>query len=133
MKAKIDLVTIVTDDIVTLSKFYCDVLGFRKKEDLGGYVEFESETVRFAVTTRKVMEEATGHRSYKVQRKGQAFELAFPLNTEEEVDKAFAEIVAKGATPIREPAMLPWGMRAAFFADPDGNIHELFARKAPPA
>jgi len=22
---------------------------------------------------------------------------------------------------------MPWGLRAAFFTDPDGNIHELFA------
>jgi lactoylglutathione lyase len=133
MKAKIALVTIVTEDVPTLSKFYCEVLGFQRKADLGRYVEFESETVRFAVCSREVMVEATGHRSYGIQRKGQSFELAFPLNTPEEVDKVFSEIVAKGATPIRGPATMPWGQRAAFFADPDGNIHELFAYLTRPA
>ena len=39
----------------------------------------------------------------------------------------YAEIVARGAVPIHSPADMPWGQRTAMFADPDGNIHELFA------
>jgi hypothetical protein len=29
--------------------------------------------------------------------------------------------------------MTPWGQRAAFFADPEGNIHGLFADLPRPA
>ncbi|MFQ5753700.1 MAG: VOC family protein [bacterium] len=36
-------------------------------------------------------------------------------------------MVTKGTTPIQAPATMPWGQKTAFFADPDGNIHELFA------
>ncbi len=74
-----------------------------------------------------MMEQWTGDSSFKELVSGHAFELAFPLDTPEGVDAIYAEIVAKGATPIRAPADMPWGQRTAFFADPDGNIHELFA------
>jgi hypothetical protein len=32
-----------------------------------------------------------------------------------------------GATPVHQPQNMPRNQRAALFADPDGNIHEIFA------
>lgn len=127
MKTKIALITILTDDVPKLAHFYQDVLGFAVKSDLGQYVELESEGVRFAICAREIMEEATGHISYKMSQNGQCFELAFALETPEDVNNTYLEITAKGAEPIKPPANMPWGQRTAFFSDPDGNIHELFA------
>jgi catechol 2,3-dioxygenase-like lactoylglutathione lyase family enzyme len=128
-KGRIGLVTILTDNIPSMKEFYRDVLGFEVNENLGNYVEFANEGVRFAICTREVMHEGTSHPSYKEQRVGQGFELAFPLDSPEEVDQAYDEIVSKGATPIKGPEMMPWGRRTAFFADPEGNIHELYSLK----
>jgi lactoylglutathione lyase len=58
---------------------------------------------------------------------GQSVELAFKVETPDEVDTTYTKIIHKGATPIKSPEDKPWGQRAAFFADPDGNIHEIFA------
>ncbi|MCA1598053.1 MAG: VOC family protein [Chloroflexi bacterium] len=127
MTPTIALVTILTDDVPAMTRFYRDVLGFPIEQDPGEYVEFRSPGVRFALCARHVMSEATRHPSYAEPRHGQSFELAFPLPTPVEVDAAYAGIVAGGATPVQAPADMPWGQRAAFFADPDGNIHELFA------
>ena len=129
MKGRIGLVTILTDDVPSMKSFYKDVLGFEVNEDLGDYVEFVNEGVRFAVCTRHVMHEGTKHPSYRVPGTGQAFELAFPLDSPEEVDRAYDEVVSKGATPVKGPEMMPWGRRTAFFADPEGNIHELYSLK----
>ena len=129
MKSRIGLVTILTDDIPSMKGFYGDVLGFEVIEDLGNYVEFANDGVRFAVCTRKVMHEGTDHSSYRKRKEGQAFELAFPLDSPEEVDRTFDEIVSKGASPVKGPEMMPWGRRTAFFADPEGNIHELYSLK----
>lgn len=126
-KGKIALITILTQDVPTLLQFYRDVLGFQVKDEMGSYVELESEGVRFAICARSILEKVTRHPSYGESQAGQSFELAFPLDTPEEVDTAYADIVAKGATPICAPATMSWGHRTAFFADPDGNIHELFA------
>jgi catechol-2,3-dioxygenase len=130
MKSQIALITILTDNVPQLTQFYRDVLGFEVKSDDGEYVEFESLGVRFAITTRAVMLNATDHISYRDPKAGQAFELAFPLDTPGAVDKAYTEIVARGAVPVKAPADMPWGQHAAFFADPEGNIHELFADSA---
>ncbi|MDX9864104.1 MAG: VOC family protein [Anaerolineaceae bacterium] len=129
MRAKIDLISIVSADLPAMRDFYRDVMGFPVQLELGGdYVEFASEGVRFALTTLEVMSEATeGHPGYARARRGQFFELAFPCESPEEVDEDYARIVKQGALPIRPPEDMPWGQRAAFFADPDGNIHELFA------
>ena len=129
MKGRIGLITILTDDIPSMKQFYGDVLGFKVKEDLGNYVEFVNRGVRFALCTRDVMHEGTNHLSYRKRKQGQVFELAFPLNTPEELDKAYDEIVSKGATPVKGPEIMPWGRRTAFFADPEGNIHELYSLK----
>jgi catechol 2,3-dioxygenase-like lactoylglutathione lyase family enzyme len=129
MKGRIGLVTVLTNNIQSLKSFYSDVLGFSIQTDLGNYVEFGSEGVRFVICEKEVMKKATNHLSYQEQRKGQSFELAFPVGSPEDVDRTYSEIVAKGATPIKEPEMMPWGRKTAFFADPDGNIHEIYSYK----
>lgn len=125
MKSKINLITIWTDNIDEMKSFYCDALGFTIMNDLGDYVEFENEGVRFAICHRSVMYSYTDE--YKESKKGQAFELAFPCDSVEDVDKSYKELLAKGATGVHEPKNMPWNQRTALFSDPDGNIHELFA------
>jgi catechol 2,3-dioxygenase-like lactoylglutathione lyase family enzyme len=125
MKAKINLITIWTDDIEKMKQFYNKVMGFKIKSDLGSYVEFESQGVRFAICLRKVMYSYSNE--YKKESFGQIFELAFPCESPDDVDKAYKKLVAEGAKPICEPQNMPWNQRTALFADPDGNIHEIFA------
>ena len=127
MLNQIALITILADDVPQLTAFYRDVLHFEVKQDMGGYVEFHHGGVRFAICARSILHEASGHASYTEAHHGQAFELAFPCGEPAEVDRAYAEIVARGATPVHAPADMPWNQRTALFADPDGNIHELFA------
>ena len=127
MPSQIALITILTDDAPRLTAFYRDVLHFEIKQDMGGYVEFHSDGVRFAICARSILHEASGHASYTEAHRGQAFELAFPCSEPAEVDRMYAEIVAHGATAIHAPDNMPWRQRTAMFADPDGNIHELFA------
>jgi lactoylglutathione lyase len=127
MQSRIALITIWTDDTPRLVAFYRDVLGMEPLDDLGRYVEFRHPGVRFAICERGVMVDVAGLKAFGEAPMGQRFELAFPLESPEEVDGAYAEVVAHGATPISPPQDMPWNQRTALFADPDGNIHELFA------
>ena len=133
MKGRIGSVTVLADDALRLVRFYCETLGFSVKGAHNDWVELENDGVRFAVRSRTIMESATGHPSYTEAKCGQMFTLAFPLRTHQEVDEAYADVVAKGAIPVQSPRTMPWGQRAAFFADPEGNIHELFADLPRPA
>jgi len=130
MKGAIGLITILTDDIETMKTFYRDVMGFEVIENLGNYVELASEGVRFAICMRQVLLESTEHPSYGVIPRGHSFELAFPVGSPDDVDRVYREIVAKGATPVKEPEMMPWMRKTAFIADPDDNIHEIYSYKA---
>lgn len=128
LKAKIALITVLTNDISKMKHFYTHALGFTINSEADGYVELANEGVRFAICTRQVMAGLTGnHESFAEQTKGQAFELAFPCDSTEDVERTYRELVSKGAIPIKETAAMPWGQTTAFFADPDGNIHEIFA------
>lgn len=127
MLNRIGLITIVTSQLDEMKAFYKGVLGFECIEELQGYVEFQKKGVRFALTTDKVMYDATLHPSYLDKKSGQRFELAFPLPDADSVGLEYNEIISKGATPISPPEMMPWGRMTAFFADSDGNIHELYS------
>ena len=52
-------------------------------------------------------------------------EIALYVDTFEEVDQVFAQVVAKGAAPVLEPETEPWGQRTCFVADPEGNLIEI--------
>lgn len=125
MKSQINLITIWTNNIDKMKTFYKEVLGFEVIEDHGGYVEFKNKGVRFAISERSVMDIYSN--DFKEKISGQAFELAFPCEDQDDVDESFARIVTLGARPISEPQNMPWNQRTALFADPDGNIHEIFA------
>jgi len=127
MKTRIALITLLTDYVPGMVKFYREVLGFEILTDLGEYVELKNEGVRFSICDRSIMLKATGNDSYLKAASGQAVELAFPCQTPDEVDSAYQRAVEQGAKPIQGPATMPWGQRTAFFADPEGNIHEFFS------
>ncbi len=127
MNGKIALITVLTDNVPTLVQFYQNVLGFEVKTQNGDYVEFHKEDVRFAICSRAIMFEATSHSSYNESNGGQLFSLAFPCNTVEDVDKTYDKIIEMGAIPIKKPSFMPWNQRTGFFADPEGNVHEVFA------
>ncbi|NOY41330.1 MAG: glyoxalase [Planctomycetes bacterium] len=125
---QINMVSLSTDRLEAMKAFYTSVLGFEVVEDLGSYVEFGGQPVRFAMCERKIMQQATGDASFDQQATGSPFELAFECATCEELDKRYAELISQGAKPVKGPSVMPWNQYAAFFADPDGYVHELFAR-----
>lgn len=127
MKPRIDLITLLTDDVEKMAAFYRDVLGFEIENDNGDYREMKHEGVRFAICSRAILYAATQHANFTQPIAGRFVEFAFPCDSPADVDTSYTALIQKGATPITPPADMPWGQRTAFFADPDGNIHEIFA------
>lgn len=128
MKVRLEGVTMLANDVSALANFYRDAIGFHVAIEEEHYVELENKGVRLAICSRPLMAENTSdHYSFIENRRGQAFELNFECDSPEAVYHLFAEFVAKGATAIAEPTIKPWGHVTGFFADPEGNIHSLFA------
>lgn len=128
MRMKLEGITVLALDVAVLTGFYRDVLGFKIDVEEEHYAEFENEGVRLAVFSAPLMADNTnGHHSFLEERKGQAFELNFECDSPETVRVKYDEFVAKGATGITAPKVMSWGHTTGFFADPEGNIHSLFA------
>ncbi|MFB9330848.1 VOC family protein [Paenibacillus aurantiacus] len=128
MKAQVTVITLLTDDVPRMSRFYRDVLGFPVIVDTEEYVEFANSGVRLSICARPLMAVNTdGHPSYSEAFRGQALELCFPCDSPEQVQAAYEQIIANGGTAIKGPALMPWGHTVAFFADPEGNIHSIYA------
>ena len=123
----IDLITVLSDDVPKMVQFYQRVLGFAPITEGDEYIEFEHRGVRFAICKRTILADLAQHTSYHQEPKGQSFELAFLVATPADVDRTYLELLARGARPVSPPQDMPWGQRTAFFTDPDGNIHEVFA------
>jgi uncharacterized glyoxalase superfamily protein PhnB len=51
--------------------------------------------------------------------------LAINVATRDEVDEVFAAAVEAGATPLDPPTDRPYGPRASYVADPEGNRWEI--------
>lgn len=54
-----------------------------------------------------------------------AITLAQNFATEAEVDAAFAEALAAGATALKSPEKVFWGGYSGYWADPDGHVWEV--------
>ncbi|WP_411889560.1 VOC family protein [Yoonia sp. SDW83-1] len=54
-----------------------------------------------------------------------AMTLAQNFNTEDEVDAAYTDAIAAGATPLKAPEKVFWGGYSGYYADPDGHVWEV--------
>ncbi len=122
---RISLITVWCSHVEKMKAFYRDVLGFMVKIDRGDYTEFENNGVRFALCRRGIMQNTSPDFFESVQ--GQRFELAFECEKPGDVDKSYKMLIEKGAVSVAPPSDMPWNQRTAFFKDPEGNIHEIFA------
>lgn len=122
----IELFTLLVDDVNVSLAFYVDVLGFTIRTRRGDYVEIATVGSRVALFPRaafgRLLGEEAGARIYV----GSSVTLALRCENDRALDAAYATILNRGARVIKPPATMPWGQRAAFVADPDGNIIEVF-------
>ena len=123
---KLDGVGLFVDDMPTMVRFYRDVLGFEitEGEDAVNVYLIKNGTL-FMLYERKNFEKMTGRKYEYLKGFNGHFEIALYVDTFEEVDARYAEVVAKGARPVLEPTTEPWGQRTCYIADPEGNLIEI--------
>ena len=122
-------VTLLADDVAGMADFYEHALGFEVAVREPDYVALGGPVgVRLAIFRRAGMGAHThDHPSFTTPRSGQAVELNFQCASPDQVRTRFAELVEHGAVAIAAPMERDWGHLTGFFADPEGNIHSLFA------
>lgn len=123
---RLDGFGIFVNDMAKMIRFYRDVLGFEIKEDeKTSNVYLKKDGTLFLLYGRKDFEKMTNQKYGYAEGKNGHFELALYVDTFDEVDSAFADVISKGAEPIMEPTTEPWGQRTCYIADPEGNIIEI--------
>ena len=123
---RLDGFGIFVNDMAKMIRFYRDVLGFEIKEDENtSNVYLKKDGTLFLLYGRKDFEKMTNQKYGYAEGKNRHFELALYVDTFDEVDRAFADVISKGAEPVMEPTTEPWGQRTCYIADPEGNIIEI--------
>lgn len=127
MKTKLKSVGLFVKDLSKMVSFYRDVVGFDLKwdgVDPSVIIELD-DGLRFMLFGREDFEEITNTQyTYPTGLNG-SFQLALDVETEEEVDHVFAELVKGGARSVCVPHTYPWGLRSSYVADPEGNLIEI--------
>lgn len=106
--------------------FYRDVMGF--KATFGSenevYADFDTGGVILALFSQQMMSEAIGTTALPPQAKAQdAVCLCFEV---ENVDAVCKQLEQQGVGLVTEPSdRTGWGIRAAHFRDPAGNLIEI--------
>ena len=123
---RLDGFGLFVEDMGRMIRFYRDVLGFEIKEDEDtSNVFLVKDGTLFLLYGRSDFEKMTSRRYEYIKGLNGHSEIALYVDTFEEVDERFKEVVQKGAQPILEPTTAPWGQRTCYVADPEGNLIEI--------
>lgn len=123
---KLDGFGLFVNDMGKMIRFYRDVLGFEIKEgeDTSNVYLIKDGTL-FLLYGRNDFEKMTSRKYEYIKGLNGHFEIALYVDTFEEVDKVYADVISKGAVSVLEPETEPWGQRTCYIADPEGNLIEI--------
>ena len=123
-------ITIYADDLSASRKFYGDLLQMEEIFSNHDSVVYQMGSACLNVLMRENAPELVAPLPIAPSSAGSRSLLTV---TVENVDAAYAALVARGVVFLNGPVDRPWGMRTAAFADPSGHCWELAQKLDAPA
>lgn len=123
LSPRITLVTLGVADVATSTAFY-EKLGWRKSPASNEHVAFfDLNGTKLGLYGRRAL--AADADVSDTEPGFSGVTLAHNLNSEAEVDAAYAFALSCGARAVKKPQKVFWGGYSGYFADPDGHLWEL--------
>ena len=117
---QLSYVIVLCDDLDRMKKFYRDVFSFPVESESATGLTFRAGSVFLGLRKRTRSYDGCGTRTELP-----GVQLAF-LVSPAEVDQCHEQLVEQGVSIVDPPKNQPWGHRTVYFADPEGNILEIY-------
>jgi len=123
---------LLVDDFATCFRFYRDIMGFKPTygEENDVYAYFDTGATGIELFVRQYMDQVTGRTTHSLTEDApDRGMMSFKVDS---VDETYNQLKGKGVTMATEPTdRADWGVRAAHFRDPAGNLLEIFQSLTP--
>ncbi|MEQ8674995.1 MAG: VOC family protein [Aggregatilineales bacterium] len=121
---KLSATVVFVQDLDNCRTFYQDTLGLKPlfDDDVSTGYQIDGHDLvllKFAAAADMMSEEAIAF------RKDTGYRVLLCLAVDD-VDATYKTLTDKGVTFIKPPKSQHWGRRTAYFADPEGNLWELW-------
>ena len=120
---RIDATVVFVKDMAKCKTFYRDTLGLQVTEHDPEHVAVQMDNVYFLLLEVGAAAHMISEQELDLSIEGGPRGLL--AAGVEDVDAAYEVLKAKGVTFLRPPTDQPWGLRTAYFADPEGNLWEI--------
>src|SRR5581483_11633912 len=116
---------LIVRDLATCTAFYRDILGLeiRESECTADSISFQIDNGYFFLLTERGAARMVSSEPLNFSMEGSPRVLL--AAGVEDVDAACETLSAQGVRLLRPPTDQPWGLRTAYFADPEGNLWEI--------
>lgn len=123
MQQRLSIITLGADDLPAMRQFYVEKFGWTPVAENKDIIFFKLNGFLFGLYGRKRMAEFNG-----MSPEGSGFRslnLAYMVDSKEEVEALYGSLKAKGVNIIKEPSVPPIGGYLFLFTDVEGNVWEI--------
>ncbi len=118
---QLDYAIVLCEDLDRMKAFYRDLFDFPIASESATGLTFQAGAVKLSLRQRTRGYDGQGTRSELP-----GVQLAF-LVAPDEVARCYEQLVAKSVEILEPPTDHPRGHRTVYFADPEGNMLEIYA------
>ena len=118
---QLDYAIVLCEDLDRMKAFYRDLFDFPIASESATGLTFQAGAVKLSLRQRTRGYDGQGTRSELP-----GVQLAF-LVAPDEIARCYEQLVAKSVEILEPPTDQPRGHRTVYFADPEGNMLEIYA------
>lgn len=118
-------IELLVRDLARCTAFYRDTLGLevQESESTSNSISFQMGNVHFFLLEVSGAAQMISEKPLELKI-GEEPRVLLAAGVED-IDTAYEELKSRGVTFLRPPTNQPWGLRTAYFADPEGNLWEI--------